>query len=71
MALHLGVMNEGGDMVDRACDCVCGMVANGRCTDRPEGRYMHSDMFGFYFMTWGDCEGNSDDEATTKIYPRR
>ena len=27
MDLHLGVINGGGDMVNRACDCVCGMTA--------------------------------------------
>ena len=37
MALHLGVMNGGGDMVNRACDCVCGVMVKVRCPDRPGG----------------------------------
>ena len=32
IALHLGVMNGRGDMVDRACDYVCGTMMKIRCS---------------------------------------
>ena len=37
MALHLGVVNGGGDMIDRACDFVCGTMARIRYPGDPGG----------------------------------
>ena len=33
MALHLGVVNGGVNMIDRACYCVCGVMVTVRCPD--------------------------------------
>ena len=37
MALHLGLVNRETNMVDKACDHVCGMTVKKRCPGDPGG----------------------------------
>ena len=55
MTLHLGIVNRGTDMIDRAWGHVHDMTVRIRCPGDP-GRdicaYMHLDMFGLWCMAW-------------------
>ena len=60
MTLHLGVVNEGSDMVDRAWDCLCDMTARISCPGDSGGgicTWLYIYVFGFVWIVVYDMGG--------------